>query len=241
MVKSPKDSAQSERLRRARGARGFETAADAIRKFGWNTSTYSAHENGQNGISAKAAVDYGKAFKVDPGWILTGHGKGIAEDGREYVDTGSTTIAPKRPIIEVGGEELVQIPIYDIRAAAGFGSQNYDETPTGYFPISLIFLRAITDTPPEHIGILQIDGHSMYPTLHDRDLAFVDLRRKRLTREGIFALNFEGDTIVKRAQQHMETGHVTLTSDNPQYKAQVIKNPERLHVIGQIFWSLTRH
>jgi len=39
----------------------------------------------------------------------------------------------------------------------------------------------------------------------------------------------------------METGHVTLTSDNSQYKAQVIKDPDRLHVIGHVFWSLTRH
>lgn len=242
MTKAQRDSAQAARLKAARLGRGFPTAAAAVAKFGWKSSTYLAHENGQNGVPADAAVTYGQAFKVDPGWLLTGHGKGITEDGREFESKGGKSVAPPRSdIIEFGGRDFANIPIYDIRAAAGFGSENYDETPMDHFPIAMPLLRAITDAAPEFIGILQVDGRSMYPTLHDRDLAFVDLRRNSLKKEGIYALNFEGETIIKRAQQHMETGHVTLTSDNPQYKSQVIKHPDRLHVIGHVFWSLTRH
>lgn len=238
-----KETEPAARLRAARIGRGYKTAADAIARHGWKTSTYMAHENGQNGIKAPAAFAYAKAYKVDAGWILTGHGKGITEDGQDISTTGSKTVTarPRADLVEIAGREFAQIPIYDIRAAAGFGSENYDETPIDYFPIAVSFLRAITDAPWQHIGILQIDGHSMYPTLHDRDLVFVDLRRNTLKKEGIYALNFEGETIVKRAQQHMESGHVTLTSDNPQYKPQVIKHPDRLHVIGHVFWSLTRH
>jgi len=243
MAKTPKVQAQSERLKAARQGRGFATAAAAIAKHGWKQSTYLAHENGQNGIGADSAIDYGKAYGVDPGWLLTGHGKGLTADGKEIKTAAGKAVVLKSraDLVEMGGKEFANIPIYDIRAAAGFGSENYDETPIDYFPIAVSFLRAITDAPWQYIGILQIDGHSMYPTLHDRDLVFVDLRRKTLKKEGIYALNFEGETIVKRAQQHMESGHVTLTSDNPQYKPQVIKHSDRLHVIGHVFWSLTRH
>lgn len=241
MAKAPKDPDQGARLRAARVAAGFKTAASAVTKFGWKPlSTYLARENGQNGIPAAAGILYAKAFKVDVGWLLAGHGKGPGREGN--LPSESTAMVTTRgDLIEMGGREFANIPIYDIRAAAGFGSENYDETPIDYFPIALSFLRAITDAPWQHIGILQIDGHSMYPTLHDRDLVFVDLRRKTLKKEGIYALNFEGETIVKRAQQHIESGHVTLTSDNAQYKPQVIKHPDRLHVIGHVFWSLTRH
>lgn len=243
MSPKPKDLAQAQRLRAARLGRGFQTAAAAIARFGWKQSTYLAHENGQNGIKADAALDYGKAFKVDPAWLLTGLGKGLTEEGREFTGSGQgkALAMPPREIIEVAGTELVRIPIYDIRAAAGFGAENYDETPIDHFMIALQMLRAITDAPPEMIGILQIMGDSMYSTLKDRDLAWVDLRRKKFAREGIYAMNFEGETIVKRVQQNLETGAVTLISDNPIYKPQTIKHPERLHVQGQIFWSLSRH
>lgn len=244
MGKTPRDSAQSDRLRAARTGRGFKTAAEAISRYGWKTSTYMAHENGQNGISGPSAVEYGKAYGVDPGWLLTGHGKGLTEQGREFLGSASRAVAAsaQREIIEVKGVELVRIPIYDIRVAAGFGSVNYHERPIDYFPIAVGLLRSMTDAPPEMIGILQVTGDSMYPTLKDRDLAFVDLTKKNLRRGGIYGLTLDGDdAIVKRAEQHLETGHVTLTSDNPIWKPQVIKQPDRLNVIGNVFWSLTRH
>jgi SOS-response transcriptional repressor LexA len=41
-------------------------------KHGWGVSTYAAHENGQNEFDPERAAMYGKAFKVSPGWLLTG-------------------------------------------------------------------------------------------------------------------------------------------------------------------------
>lgn len=67
---------QATRLKQARAAAGFLTPAEAIKKFGWNGSTYMAHENGQNGIRPEPAVEYAEAYGVDPGWLLTGFGNG---------------------------------------------------------------------------------------------------------------------------------------------------------------------
>lgn len=67
---------QATRLKQARAAAGFQTPSEAIKKFRWSGSTYMAHENGQNGIRAEPAVEYAKAFGVDPGWLLTGFGNG---------------------------------------------------------------------------------------------------------------------------------------------------------------------
>lgn len=60
----------SDRLRAARIARGFESAAEAARSFGWSEVTYTSHENGIRGIRKDVAERYGKAFCVDPATLL---------------------------------------------------------------------------------------------------------------------------------------------------------------------------
>lgn len=66
-----------ERLREARERAGFETAADAARKFGFPETTYRAHENGQRNIPRTRAPIYARAFRVSPEWLLYGRGDGI--------------------------------------------------------------------------------------------------------------------------------------------------------------------
>lgn len=65
-------SETNERLRKAREAAGFPSARAAAKRFHWVESTYSSHENGQTSVPPRAAAKYAKAFKVSPGWILTG-------------------------------------------------------------------------------------------------------------------------------------------------------------------------
>ncbi len=66
---------QSARLIKARLARGFRSAKEAARYFGWNYSSYIQHEQGLRGIS-RASAKYAKAFRVSEGWLLTGEGEG---------------------------------------------------------------------------------------------------------------------------------------------------------------------
>ncbi len=65
----------AKRLEQARIDRGFTTAKDAARFFGWTYETYIQHEQGIRGIS-RAASKYAKAFRVSEGWLLTGEGSG---------------------------------------------------------------------------------------------------------------------------------------------------------------------
>lgn len=65
----------AKRLEEARIARGFKNAKDATNYFGWSYVTYTQHESGERGIT-RAVEKYAKAFRVSPGWLLTGEGKG---------------------------------------------------------------------------------------------------------------------------------------------------------------------
>lgn len=65
-------SDMGDRLRRARIAAGFDSAAKAAAALGVSASTYRAHENGQNDYNTDEAERYGKKFGVSAAYLLTG-------------------------------------------------------------------------------------------------------------------------------------------------------------------------
>lgn len=84
-----------QRLREARIKAGFKSAADAARRHGWRTPTYSAHENGTRNLSRENAATYAAAFAVDPAWLLF----------------GDSTRAPSQPVTADGAALiLMQMP-----------------------------------------------------------------------------------------------------------------------------------
>lgn len=68
-MEEPKD-----RLKRARMAKGFSSAAQAARAFGWGESAYRHHENGNRDMAPDVADRYAKALGVKASWILYGDG-----------------------------------------------------------------------------------------------------------------------------------------------------------------------
>lgn len=212
-----------KRLREARLAAKLSQAVLAERA-GLTQPAIAEIESGRTRNSPHI-VRLAKALSVEPDWLA------------------GTPAPPKKSddIIDVAGAEYARLPVYDIRFAAGAGAQNDDETPIDYYLIGMPLLRGMTDAPVKDIAVFQADGDSMEPTIHSRDWVFVDMRKKRLTNPGIYALVFEGDGLLKRAAQHLETGAVTLISDNAKYPPQTIKKPERLTVVGRVFLSIRRH
>lgn len=76
-------SDQSRRLRLAREAAGYDSAATAARRFNWPYGTYSGHENGSRGFPAHRAPVYARCFRVEEQWLLFGKGQGPAALGLE--------------------------------------------------------------------------------------------------------------------------------------------------------------
>lgn len=62
------------RLREARLARGYASAAEAAEAFGWNRNTYASNENGNAPFSFRSARRYGAAFGVSAAWLYEGIG-----------------------------------------------------------------------------------------------------------------------------------------------------------------------
>lgn len=83
------------RLREARAKAGYTSIAAAAEAFGFQPPTLTSHENGTRGFDVEVAVRYGKAFKVNPGWLL----------GLDTIDTPAFRIerAPASKKIEIIG------------------------------------------------------------------------------------------------------------------------------------------
>ena len=63
----------ANRLKAIRQQRGFKSARDAARAYGWELSTYASHENGNRGIPPDAGIRYAQAFRFSIDWLYKGH------------------------------------------------------------------------------------------------------------------------------------------------------------------------
>lgn len=100
------ESEQNRRLKWARENAGYPQAKAAAEAFGWVSSTYSAHENGQNGIKVETARRYAAAFRVDLCWLLTGTGSPSGEP-REIVVLWDKLSEPQRQRVAAYAEGLL--------------------------------------------------------------------------------------------------------------------------------------
>lgn len=109
MSRSPADI-----LRSARIARGFASAAEAARHFGWKEAAYTHHENGTRGIRPEAARRYARAFGLDEGSLLglTLGGVHIAADqGVPVVGTAAWGVWRDRSVMESSKTtEAINVP-----------------------------------------------------------------------------------------------------------------------------------
>ena len=87
-------AAIAKRLREARERAGFETAADAVRAFGWRYDAYKHHENCMRGIPRERLLVYAKAYKVDFNWLVLG--APVASQPADVLPVIAMTILPAK-------------------------------------------------------------------------------------------------------------------------------------------------
>lgn len=154
------------------------------------------------------------------------------EDYQESARKGARLDA----ISKMNKDPIISVPIYDIRASAGTGSIAEDGAPTGYQPYRAQEIGRLTPSDPQNLSVIMVAGDSMWDTLHDGDKVLVDRTVRRIVRDGIYIIAYEGELLVKRCQRDLENGHVIVKSDNPAYDSFRITDGDRLNVIGRVVW-----
>lgn len=112
-----------------------------------------------------------------------------------------------------GDADVVQIKKVKLRLSAGImGFQVEPETYDGTtltVPTAWVQRRGYD---PERLIAIRVKGESMEPTLYEDDLVIVNTADTRPIDGQVYAVNYEGEAVIKRLTRDM--GRWWLTSDN---------------------------
>ena len=138
---------------------------------------------------------------------------------------------------ETPPDGLRLVPVYGIQASAGHGviAPDFEEVDyTLAFPAD--YLRSISKSNPKNLVIIGVKGDSMEPTLKDDDIVMVDTSKQNLGFDGLFVLNFDGATHVKRISRS-KPEHIVVISDNKANYPPVEYRGADVQVIGKVIWK----
>lgn len=177
---------RSVRLREARVARGFDTAAAAADAFGWNRNTYASNENGNAPFSYRKAKEYAVAFGVRPEWLYDAAG-------------------PMRPSVEPGFVPVI--------GRVGANPEGLILFATGQEPGDL---APIPPGGTEKAAAVRVVGHSMHGFADDGALIYFEDQRTPPTPDmlgHVVVVETESDEVlVKRLLRGSRAGVYDLES-----------------------------
>lgn len=180
-------------------------------KVGLKQSTISDLEVGKStGTTYLAQI--AQVLGVNALWLETGKG---GRDGRAEAASAYDLLPGAVGVhaAELDDDGHVQIPMVTLRLQAGVtGFQTEpDRRDGGTFGVRK---RVITQQrlAPQNLVAIPIRGESMEPALYDGDIVVIDTADKRLVDGVVFAVNYEGEAVVKRLSR--DAGDWWLMSDN---------------------------
>lgn len=107
------------------------------------------------------------------------------------------------------------VPVYDLEVSAGGGSEAFDAPPVGHFGFARNWLTRRFGGP-HNLAICRVRGDSMATELMDGDVLMID-RSDRTLRDGLFAVQLDGLSMIKRVQC-LPGDRLLLLSSNPAYQ-----------------------
>lgn len=118
--------------------------------------------------------------------------------------------------VETNVGTSIAVPKLNVRASAGNGVMQLDEEyQIGSISVPEMWVRKnIVCTSISNLRIITIFGDSMYDTLNDGDLAFVDTGVSKIDRDGVYVAEFQGELFIKRFERRPMEQEIWMHSDN---------------------------
>ena len=132
---------------------------------------------------------------------------------------------------------LIEIPVLNVDASAGFGAIAESETAHTRFGFDERWLARLTRAKSASLSIIHVLGDSMEPTLSDGDEVLVDAsdQGSRL-RDGIYVLRADDALVVKRVTLKPGGRKITISSDNSAYPRWDDVDRSEIQVVGRVIW-----
>ncbi|RFA31320.1 hypothetical protein CAI21_01440 [Alkalilimnicola ehrlichii] len=217
----------AEVIARLMNAVGVRSERELSRWFGYGLTTItSKRQRGSIPYDECLRLAMERGISLD--WLILGRGEPPAD-----------VAAPFEPLADVEematrAEEFVDVPLYDLEAAAGAG-RLFDEERIKHV---LHFRRdwlASQGLFVKDLVALEVAGDSMADTLNDRDTVLVN--RALRSGDGVYLLRMGEALRIKRVQW-LADGSLRLSSDNDMYSPETIhlENLSQIEIIGHCHW-----
>jgi phage repressor protein C with HTH and peptisase S24 domain len=125
------------------------------------------------------------------------------------------------------GAGYIDIPVLDVRLAAGAASISDGARQIGMMPVDAELLRSVGKTSADGLRFVEAEGDSMEPVISDGGRVLVDIRDDRL-REGIFAFRLGDELRIKRLRRRGVDG-IEILSENDRYEPEVLQGEQLDH------------
>jgi len=252
----------SERLKAAREAAGYDSAAAFARAMDETEATYRSYENGTRALTVAAAKRIaGKLGNISWQRLMLGDEASVetaaeleAEDRRKHPPASPSPSRPEN--IRRMGRNAPMDSIAEIDVYGGMGGGG--EALVGWQPdgnggrTDADAVKALWELPPDylrnelHVGghaarIIQVKGDSMEPLLMSGDRVMVNLADRSPSPPGVFALWDGLGVVVKRVELIMGSDPpcLLISSDNPKHRAYE-RTIDEVQIIGRVIWFARR-
>lgn len=137
--------------------------------------------------------------------------------------------------------DLITVNEYDVRLSAGGGFVIDEENVKGVWRFSRSYLVDELRLNPRTLGVVEVQGDSMYPTLWAGDRVIVDHDDRNPALPGIYAIFDSNATVVKRLERvpMSDPPSVTLISDNKNHNQYTVPM-DLVNVVGRVVWYARR-
>ncbi|BCK74975.1 putative phage repressor [Acetobacter aceti NRIC 0242] len=216
-----------ERLREAVDKGGGYNAI--VRRSGVSQSSLNEYLKGRV-LRIDTASRLADACGVSLQWLLFGDGP----SGRQ-------------PIPAQSGCDQVSIPLFEGEVSAGPGALAPNVENFAAIEIGRTSLPSQVLSRLSHLVAVTVRGDSMYPTLSDGDVVFVDTGDHAVITGSVYVMRRDTDLLIKRLSWNM-SGDLVVSSDNSQYKDEQIsadrarqlfeQGASPIVVVGRVVWRM---
>ncbi|VFQ45967.1 LexA family transcriptional regulator [Desulfoluna butyratoxydans] len=243
-----------DRIMEATGLSSQRELADLL-----NVSVQSiSNQKKKEGIPAPWLLTLCDSHDLNPKWIRDGVGpKYIGRDGKDgsachQPEEESQQVKPpcvrqegrieedengelKVPVLEAPEvDHYDYIPMVEAQLSAGGGSFMASERIRDYYAFRKAFIANVA-TSVKKLILMRVSGESMEPEIRNGATVMIDLGRRHIKNNCIYALGLE-DTIIIKELERIPGGRVRVISKNPQYPAYEA-DAKALRIIGQVIWG----
>ena len=203
---------------------------------GYDSATIHKYEVGKLKLKTEVLPIFAKAYGRNQADFLN-----VSNQGRPPAvtrDPPATTDADSDDHVYFDGLRYAAIRSFDLSAAAGDGAELPGLPAVKHRALfRQDWLRAITTATMAYLAIIRVDGDSMTPSLHDGDSVLIDRTQRRPDqRAGIYVINNDGMSQIKRVAAHPVKKTLSIVSDNPLYPSYHDLAPDLIDIVGRVIW-----